>query len=307
MKDFYMSLLSNSSFKYYPQNTTSSFTVQLPQYMCLEGEWEVGVAEIQYPYTFFTVEGGQNRIIVEYIEITKEYFQKSVQLDKARKEKTVEEKLLLEKDIYEKEHKKSLELSIIEGFYKDVKDIVNGINSVISTKFDIKEFIYYNPRAHRVQAVNYEIIEGRFLLLSCKLSRTLAIQLGYIPTDTEVDVNLVEISVNDKPAPNVVNMTMCLPDRMIMYCDILEPQLFGDIYAKVLGVVITRPEGETPNFGQTYRSVFNPVQYIPVQKKHFEDVTIHIRDIEGKFIPFRYGTLNVKLHFKRIYNNNILK
>lgn len=46
MKDFYMTLLSNSSMDYHPQNTTGSFTVQIHRYMRFEGDWEAGLAEI---------------------------------------------------------------------------------------------------------------------------------------------------------------------------------------------------------------------------------------------------------------------
>lgn len=73
MKNFYMTLLSNSSMAYYPENKTSSFTVQLPRYMCLDGDWEVALVEIHYPYTFSNVEEGHNEIQLETLTVTDAY------------------------------------------------------------------------------------------------------------------------------------------------------------------------------------------------------------------------------------------
>ena len=55
MKDFFFTLLSNSSINYFPQNTTSSFTVHLAEKITLNGTWKVGIAEIHYKYNFFNV------------------------------------------------------------------------------------------------------------------------------------------------------------------------------------------------------------------------------------------------------------
>ena len=51
-EDFYITLLSNSSMTYYPENTTSHFFTKLPQHVTLEGEWLIGLTEIQIPLTF---------------------------------------------------------------------------------------------------------------------------------------------------------------------------------------------------------------------------------------------------------------
>lgn len=50
MKEFFMTLLSNSSMDLYPENKTSSFTVHLPEKITLNGMWSVAVAEIHYKH-----------------------------------------------------------------------------------------------------------------------------------------------------------------------------------------------------------------------------------------------------------------
>ncbi|GBN66757.1 hypothetical protein AVEN_169116-1 [Araneus ventricosus] len=52
---FYVTLPSDSSLHYFPNNKISSFVTQLPTPICLEGRWEVGLAEIIYPYTWYNI------------------------------------------------------------------------------------------------------------------------------------------------------------------------------------------------------------------------------------------------------------
>ena len=52
---FYLTLPSNSSFDHFPNNTLSEYTTKLPQEINLEEFWEVGVAEIGYPHTWYNI------------------------------------------------------------------------------------------------------------------------------------------------------------------------------------------------------------------------------------------------------------
>ena len=53
--DFYMTLPSNASMKLHPDNTLAHCITDLPQHLDLTGEWECGLAEIQYPHTWYNV------------------------------------------------------------------------------------------------------------------------------------------------------------------------------------------------------------------------------------------------------------
>ena len=55
MSDFYLTLPSNNSMGYYPENTLAQFTSRLPNVINLSGDWEVGLVEIQYPHNWFNV------------------------------------------------------------------------------------------------------------------------------------------------------------------------------------------------------------------------------------------------------------
>lgn len=52
---FYVTLPSNSSYQYFPQNTLASFTTQLAEPIILTGSWEVALCEIQYPFNWYNV------------------------------------------------------------------------------------------------------------------------------------------------------------------------------------------------------------------------------------------------------------
>lgn len=279
---FYMTLLSNSSMNYYPENKTTSFTVQLPRYMYMDGNWEVALTEIQYPYTFLNVEDGENEIQIESYDITSELVDWFVNesLDKGRAPLTIPS---------------LIKCSIIPGYYDDIKDILSAINKEIDKTTKQETFFEFYSLANKVGASNDIIEVGRKWIENCKLSPRLGLQLGYPPNS--------KITVGDY-APHVVNISTIIPEKMLIYCDILEPQIIGDSWGKVLRVVSTNAGIAKPYFGQSCSTMFNPPQYIPVQSQNFEAIKIDIRDIEGRLMPFQYGTLSVKLHFKKFYNTS---
>ena len=53
--DFYLTLPSNASMKMYPDNTLAHYITDLPRRIDLTGEWEYGLAEIQYPHTWYNI------------------------------------------------------------------------------------------------------------------------------------------------------------------------------------------------------------------------------------------------------------
>ena len=56
MSHFYLTLPSNSSSSYYSNNTMTNYTTKLHNRTCLTGEWEVGLSEISFPKTWYTIE-----------------------------------------------------------------------------------------------------------------------------------------------------------------------------------------------------------------------------------------------------------
>ena len=59
---FYVTLPSNSSMEYFLDNKTSNFVTKLSRTLQLDGEWEVGLAEIDYPHTWYNIREGKNSV-----------------------------------------------------------------------------------------------------------------------------------------------------------------------------------------------------------------------------------------------------
>src|ERR1043165_10041399 len=66
MDDFYLFLPSNSipSGEIYPSNKPSSFRLKLAQPLTLHGSWEVGIAEIHFPFYWFNVDDDNNSFYI---------------------------------------------------------------------------------------------------------------------------------------------------------------------------------------------------------------------------------------------------
>jgi len=67
MAHFYLTLPSNSSTHYYPNNTVTRYTTRLENSISLSGDWEVGLVEIQYQHTWFNLEKGEGRVTYSQI------------------------------------------------------------------------------------------------------------------------------------------------------------------------------------------------------------------------------------------------
>lgn len=60
MGQFYMTLPSNSSLEYFPDNTLTKFKVKLPESIRFEGTpMEVGLSELHFPHTWNNITGGR--------------------------------------------------------------------------------------------------------------------------------------------------------------------------------------------------------------------------------------------------------
>ena len=60
--DFYVTFPCNSSMEYFPDNKTSNFVTKLSRTLKLDGEWEVGLAEIDYLHTWYNICEGKNSV-----------------------------------------------------------------------------------------------------------------------------------------------------------------------------------------------------------------------------------------------------
>jgi len=79
-----------------------------------------------------------------------------------------------------------------------------------------------------------------------------------------------------------------------VYCDLAEYVLVGDTKAPLLRIV-DRPS----DIKGIEHNIMNPVQYVPLQKKCFDTVTVSIMLDSGNPVPFLAGKTVVVLEFRR--------
>lgn len=276
MKDFYVTLISNSSIETYSWSKASSFIVQLPRKISLNENWVVGLAELHFSYNFFNVTENNN----------------SFTYTCGRNTYT---------------HK------IPVGFYNSVGDILTEI--LKKTEKELGRWLEYDSTTNRVRVIHTDEITKKLPFTNGHNTRTneitktnplsdndncneltaikfhgrLALQLGFIP-----DGNVLKY----KFSPYVGNVYYGIPEQMYVYCDIIEPQIVGYESSQIIKIINTS-EKEL-KFGSSCFHGFQKIHYIPVMKKEFDTIQIDIRDITGEYFPFRHGITTVKLHFKEI-------
>ena len=103
-----------------------------------------------------------------------------------------------------------------------------------------------------------------------------------------------ESIVGDRPA----HLWNGLPSMLMIYSDICEPYVTGDLQIRLLPAVSLNIDDYT--YGSTRIKNFSPPMYMPQLFNSFQTIEIDIRDQSGCVIPFDYNTLTVTLHFKRL-------
>ena len=282
MSHFYLTLPSNSSQKFYPDNTLTHFTTRLHNAVNLQGMWEVGLSEISFPRTWHNI--GKN----EYITITCESCE------------DVEPRLAEEA----KNRRYTKNIKIKRGFYDSIEDLLEEINKLIKLSYSeviidwvgktstfsyhVKEesrpIFYYNKANRRVRVDMHGHMELSF-------TKDIAEILGVARSENPVLNNSGKRDIYNFRRISDISKGV---NSLYIYCDLLEHVPVGDTLAPLLRICDAQGL-----YGKIAHLVFDKPRYVPVQKKHFHTVEIDIRDCYGKKIPFESGELFVTLHFRR--------
>ena len=101
--------------------------------------------------------------------------------------------------------------------------------------------------------------------------------------------------VSDRPA----YLSNGLPSMLMIYSDICEPYVTGDVQSRLLQTLSLNIDDYT--YGSTRIESFSPPMFIRSLYNSFQTIEIDVRDQSGCAIPFDYGTLTVTLHFKKLF------
>lgn len=280
---FYLTLPSDSSLKENPDNKTSSFTVSLPKSIQLHGSWEMALVEFQYPHTIQNVTKNNNKLVYQF------------------KKKFGHEDF--------KMYTFSIEVPI--GHYANINDLLVILNHKIESCADVKgiskKMFELNTITGRVECnasqrndlitqidiLNYyrhqekgpkaEIISHRLYL-----EGTLAIMLGFDPFEHNLLLNTT--------GENLPNTKLGISSKMILYCDIIEPQFIGHKQAQVLKTMASLEP--RVKYGDVCERNFPILQYVEVMKTCFDKIHLDIRTSDGRLMPFAFGSSCALVHLR---------
>jgi len=265
---FFVTLPSDSSMKYYAENTVAKFTTKLPQSISLDGEYEVGLAEIIYPQTWYNINNSKRDYWVAFGD--------SPSISRV-----------------------PIKRCYIEtGNYNNEDEFIDSLNTQMKTAFkDIEiqspEFMY-NKHTQKIQyKLNKFIPPPTMKHLNSQefyISPELRLRLGITTRFTGKQKNAFYLA-DEK---FILNEDLHL---MFVYCDVASHTVVGDTTAPLLRVINLNMES-----GVMKRLSFPDIHYIPVQKRHFETIEISINTARGSIMPFETGRSVVTLHFRRVFN-----
>ena len=278
MSSFYLTLPSNSSMNYYPTNTLANYVTKLPQLFDLNGEWEVGLSEIQFPISWHNVSKDEAQLEMYHV------------------------------DISSSNNPAVNDISPPPGHYDSPDALVKQINAIIASKERQKNVVRlsYNEISKKV-TVNFGPEEKLPAILV--MSKAFAELIGFNLADVRsVPCDHVgEEKENDKPGNwwkikgsanrSLTGSNVCDLQRgfcsLFVYCDVVEPTVVGDVKVPLLRTVnIVGKEGITVS------RIYQNIQYVPIHRKQFDTIEIDIRDDTGRKVPFERGKVIVTLHFR---------
>ena len=259
-REFYVNLPSNAKPVSGTPNTTAVFRVHLPQEIKLTGSYECALVEIMLPHSWNNVND---------TAITGEFNEN-------------------EFDILSEKYGPYF-VEIKADHYATVEALVSAMNISHEDTLMRKRKLNYEGMPEEVLcSFNYDKERNRvFYKTKEPITAYLSEQLKYILGFSE---RALDYSQFAKFPPDLRGGF----DAIYIYCNIVEPQIVGDVKAPLLRIL---PVSGT--YGEIIDRVFVHPHYVPVLTKEFSTIEISIKTDQNRPVPFNFGKTVVKLHFRR--------
>lgn len=296
-----MTLPSNASMSIYPDNTLTRYKTKLKQMCELNGQWEVGLAEIQFPKTWYNL---SEKAPGKLPHLT-----------------------VMFPSGYQNVGRYFVDISPPAGHYDNpemlIKQINDRINETVKKGCDKIKFTFNNiSRKVGVKCESDKKIPPPVSYLwHFKMSVELAEVLGFewsMGADGETFTQSAsgvypEMTDDEEAIPIASYLHFVIHDEeyecnrvcdlqrgfysLFVYCDICDHVIVGDSLAPLLRTVnLDLSKSVYTMQCKTYQTI----QYVPVQTNSFESLEIDIRDDSGHHVPFQRGKVFVTLHFRRV-------
>ena len=304
MTHFYMTLPSNSSTAFYPENTLADFKTKLMTSIELNGDWEVGMSEIMYPRSWFNIPDGGIYIRVDCskCDVKPDYLLPKMDASE------LPDYLL--SDMGGSEFSRDLQhvwdyvilIYIHGGYYDSMKALVESLQNASQHAFTPADTPVVSKML-RAPKFDYNELNKRICI---------TLESGMVMELPQVLETILGITSNQNPVINGTRSSITIMGEnacdiqggihaLYTYCDLLEHIPVGDTRAPLLRIVDIEGENGTMQVRRYERP-----RYVPIQKKQFDSIQIIIRNDIGEPISFESGKLMVTLHFRRAQNQYFL-
>lgn len=269
---FYITLPSNSV-KYdvgveNTENTASSFRIKLPQRVRLDGEWEVGLAELIYPNTWMNLPNTNNQNVMTL-----------------RYQPTRE----------------MISVAIPAGRYETVEELVETIENTLMQKSRSLLMQHGDKHVQLKMGISFRLDkETKRVVMSLIPSVVKKVEMSnhlmYMLGLTRAQMH----AITDNDEAKDVEAASKVPDLragfecLYVYCDICELQFVGNYLAPLLRVVNVQGK-----YGEVVDCIYDTPHYVPVLVKDITCIEVNIKNDMNEFVAFAYGKVVVKLHFRR--------
>ena len=234
----------------YPENTATSFTIELPERLTFNKHWQVTMKSLFLSNNIHNV---SNCWMMYY--------------------QSTEGKGTKYKDGYKVLH--SVKLALKEGNYSTIDSVLNDLSKqMLNAKLPIS----IQEQEGKVKIRCKTFIQSE-TFLEIELSQDLASILGFIkPPERFRIIKLNEYQ--EKIAPYEADVFITYPKNLIIGCDVVDNTIFGGEYVKLLKMV-TNTEHSSSNI-LTFEFLQN--EYIDLNVKEFKSIQIAIMDVTGNSV-----------------------
>jgi len=263
--DFYLVLPSNASMHLHPNNTLTNFVTTLPRHVNLRGEWECGLAEINYPHNWFNV----------------------------TKEDGVMEIQPAPGIVSEHGARGNASLTYIDAGYYDRPEL---LIEAIAKKLMIPR-VGSKKKGARLSYSSVTQKATVFLTPNTRLTLT-GVMGDILGFPSKVLTSPVgSYSLKPFEGSSVVDINQGM-ESLYVYSSVVEPRIVGNSFVPLLRIVPI-----TGKHGDMVSKQFDHIHYVPLMTKVFGTVEVDIRDDTGRSVPFERGKVTVTLHFRRRKNS----
>ncbi|MCP4458741.1 MAG: hypothetical protein GY816_12070 [Cytophagales bacterium] len=265
MSDFYITLPSNTKVE---ENKTSDYRCPLAHPIELEGQWQVGLASIQYPTAWENVMSG------EWIEFNL----RSPTLQMVR-------------------------INIPSGKYDSVQVLIDKINGLIDEYWDKEEEKASDFDELTKLQVARDCVRFEFVSKTNKVQVRISAYYGnYLRFSDNMQSMLgFKDEVVTRTGGGARNVIATYPPSfnasltsMYVYSSIIESQFVGDVLVPLLKMV---PVHNSTN--DLVSIDYTNIHYVNVLSRQFDSIEISIKADTGVLFPFIAGKVVVILHFRK--------